>query len=1035
MAGIHVTGLADGLKIQGNAIGTDPTGTLGRGNGDSNGAQRGGVFLDRVTVSAGMAAVEVGSIAGGGNLISGNIGPGVTVLGGAAHQILGNRIGTNEGGTVGLANRQAGVKLMDAEGVLVGGITAVIGTGAGNLISGNAGAGVEILGTSTGVRVRGNAIGTDAGGRTAISNRVGVSVQEGTGNFVGDGIAGAGNLISGNSDIGVELRDGAVGNFVQGNRIGIRLDESGTLSNKVGILIDEAASNQIGGTSPLARNWIAGNAEEGVMIRGADSTLNQVLGNWIGLLSSDNATLGNRVGVVVTGARENTIGGVIPGSGNVIAGQFGAGIRIENVDARGNANRILGNRIGTNSSGMVALGNQGNGVELANASGNVIGGREAGAGNWISASTGAGIEVRKNGTNTLAADANVIQGNQVGIGMVGQGSEFGNLRGGVVLIGARGSEVGGSLMGEGNRISGNASHGIEIQNGSGNVARGNQIGGESGSPGLLGNAGHGIFLNGTSGNRIGPDPLSVFQTHAGAATSLAANTILGNRLNGVLIAGEGSGNVVSGNEIGANQVDGVGISGAATSGNRVIGNTIGGFGGGTPGLGNSGQGVNVDGSPGNWVDSNRIVGNQGSGIRLSAGANGTMIRGNAIGLSEDGSPLGNTGSGIQIELATGNRIGGPNVGEGNVITANRAHGISIARSAIDADQWNNWIEANQIGSVAGSAGTDLGNLGNGVDIFESNRNVLVENRVERNAGSGVEIRGLGGTSTGAAGNVVMGGTLSANELHGALLNNAKDTWILGPTAMGNRLDGILMTGEGATNNFVVGSLVSQNTGAGVEISGQASRNYVRDSRISGNQGPGVMLVGQSRRSAIWGNVIDQNQGGGLWATTPENLLGGGGSKKNHVFANANFGMLLEGETARENVISNNRIGFEELAGGAFRVPADSRQDIGLLLRDAPGNFVLSGNVITGNRERGVQVEGASFSTQILGNTIGLDPAGNPLPVSQIGGFNTYQRIGIVIDNAAGTVLGYNQISGNDDMGVLVFGPARQGRLCRATGLA
>src|SRR5258707_1762455 len=99
--------------------------------------------------------------------------------------------------------------------------------GARNVISGNLTAGINIQGNSTSNNdVQGNFIGTDVTGTAAVPNILGVEINIGAqGNFIGtneDGVndAAEGNLISGNSNDGVQLNSNATGNVVAGNKIG-----------------------------------------------------------------------------------------------------------------------------------------------------------------------------------------------------------------------------------------------------------------------------------------------------------------------------------------------------------------------------------------------------------------------------------------------------------------------------------------------------------------------------------------------------------------------------------------------------------------------------------------------------------------------------------------------------------------------------------------------------------------------------------------------------------------------------------------------
>ena len=246
-AGIHVQ-LPGGTNfIQGNFIGTDPTGTLGQGNGSS--AQSGGVWIDGSS----------GNWIGGPyptnrNLISGNGGPGVYLLNCTGNTVQGNLIGTSVSGTAALGNSNNGISLYNAAGNQVGGSS----TAARNLISGNGGSGVYFSGSgTTGNSVQGNYIGTDSNGSLAIPNAGdGVTAQNAGGNSIGGTNAGAGNLLSGNSQGGVGLKGaGSDNNLVQGNFIGTDASGQVTLGNTLsGITIFGGNSNLVGGDTAAAQH-------------------------------------------------------------------------------------------------------------------------------------------------------------------------------------------------------------------------------------------------------------------------------------------------------------------------------------------------------------------------------------------------------------------------------------------------------------------------------------------------------------------------------------------------------------------------------------------------------------------------------------------------------------------------------------------------------------------------------------------------------------------------------------------------------------
>src|SRR5262249_28239741 len=149
----------------------------------------------------------------------------------------------------------------------------------------------------------------------------------------------------------------------------------------------------------------------------------------------------------------NTLGGLDAADRNLVSGNSGSGIELEN----GSGNRVQGNLVGTNRSGAATLPNGANGVLIVSSAGNTIGGAAAGAGNVLSG----------NGTNGVtlvlaASSGNVIQGNYIGTDVAGT-HDLGNLFFGVFAFQAPGTVIGGAAAGAGNLISGNNQHGIFLQ--------------------------------------------------------------------------------------------------------------------------------------------------------------------------------------------------------------------------------------------------------------------------------------------------------------------------------------------------------------------------------------------------------------------------------------------------------------------------------------------------------------------------------------------------------------------------------------------
>ena len=151
----------------------------------------------------------------------------------------------------------------------------------------------------------------------------------------------------------------------------------------------------------------------------------------------------------------------------------------------------------------------------------------------------------------------------------------------------------------------------------------------------------------------------------------------------------------------------------------MLGNRIGTDALGAVALGNTSDGVSIEGAPSNTVGGttaatrNVLSGNLGDGLSIGqADATGNVILGNFIGTDLAGTvPLGNGDDGIQILGAPGNTVGGTVLGAGNVISANGSNGIFV----LSAGATGNVVRGNSIGTdVSGTS--DLGNLSNGVNV-------------------------------------------------------------------------------------------------------------------------------------------------------------------------------------------------------------------------------------------------------------------------------------------------------------------------------
>jgi hypothetical protein len=246
--GISFADLNEGIRIEGDGntiescfFGTDPTGTMDDGNGI-------GIFL-LATADDNLIG---GTTAAARNLISGNDGFGIRMVGGSRNLVRGNLIGTKLNGTEALGN-QIGIHISGGGSNAIGGTAA----GAGNVISGNTW-GIELAGTADTV-IAGNLIGTDAAGALPIGNVNGIQAGVESGLVIGGAAEAARNVISANG-YGI-LLSGSDDAAILGNSIGT--DAGGTLplGNDFGVMLNSASTTdtQIGGAGAGEANMIAFN--------------------------------------------------------------------------------------------------------------------------------------------------------------------------------------------------------------------------------------------------------------------------------------------------------------------------------------------------------------------------------------------------------------------------------------------------------------------------------------------------------------------------------------------------------------------------------------------------------------------------------------------------------------------------------------------------------------------------------------------------------------------------------------------------------
>ncbi len=1039
--GVHVQPGATGTIIQGNYVGTNVVGAADLGNASV------GILIQANNNTIG------GTTATARNVVSGNDVHGIDILGGTGNAVQGNYVGTNAAGSTDLGNTRTGIRLEgNATNNVVGGTT----RSAGNLVSGNDGAGILLTDAGTlSNAVQGNFIGTNAAGLLPLPNPTGVLIlTDAQLNNIGGTANGAGNLIAGNDLIGIEIRN-ADNNHIEGNTIGLSFNGA-ALSNGAfgdGIQINAGAKgNIVGGTVSGARNIISGNNGTGILING--SSANPVRGNYIGTNPAGNVAIANGRGVRLTnGATGNIIGGTTAAFRNIISG-CEYGVAIEGAATVSNA--ILGNYLGTNAAGNAVLSNR-FGVGIFGAARNTIGGTVSGSRNLISGNTDANIYISEN------AAANSVLGNFIGTTLNGAASfgAFSTTAGVWIDNGANSNVIGGNTVAARNVISGNAGNGVLISGrsfGLGALARTNRVTGNyvglnatgnakvaNGNDGIAmetgalnnvvgtigggrnlvsGNNRYGISMSGTGtdGNTIQNNWVGLNATGNGVLGNVAQGIVMHDGAQRNRIGGDvaGTGNVVAGNTH-----NGIGIGGinGATSGQNTAFNVVqGNFVGTDPtgkltGFGNLFPGIAIaQGAHDNLIGGttsgtrNLISGNKSDGIFLGfPDARSNRIQGNYIGIKADGSgALPNNGNGITIaDNARSNIVGGS--GGRNIISGNSGAGIFISGTATA-----NIIASNFIGTnIAGTAG--IGNQFEGVQIRDAFGNLI--------GGSTTAARNIisGNGLIGVAGLAIIGDTAKNNSVQG----NYIGTNATGTAAIPNTNEGVFVN---AINNTIGGVTTTPGTGVG--------------NLISGNNGVGVHMGtffgGSSAGNRVMGNSIGLNVAG--TAALPNfhgvtidggaqnNTIGGAvAGTRNVISGNIQRGVYITEAGTIGNRVEGNYVGTNLSGTGAI-----ANKFVGITITFAASNNIIggftsvpgtgAGNLVSGNLISGISLEDKATNNSVFGNAVGVAANGTTSLPNRKG---TQAGWGVLVVSASNntvgnTTTGANLIANNDGPGIGVL---------------
>lgn len=281
-----------------------------------------------------------------------------------------------------------------------------------------------------------------------------------------------------------------------------------------------------------------------------------------------------------------------------------------------------------------------------------------------------------------------------------------------------------------------------------------------------------------------------------------------------------------------------------------------------------------------------------------------------------------------------------------------------------------------------------------------------------------------GSSYNTIGGAVTGArnVISGNATFGIILRDSSANTLQG-NFIGTDLTGSSALGNGSDGLLIVGSTDNNIGGTGRSEGNVVSGNDFAGIRISGGPANGNIIQGNLVGTDVTGTFDLGNGGDGIAIIdAPDNTIGGTDpGSRNVISGNKESGILVEGSSATGNVVEGNLIGID--FAGASAVPNVLH---GISITDASENTIGgtdagAGNLISGNLFSGVSMAGSSNVLQ--GNFIGTDRAGTAAVPN---GSASPSGAGVIVKgnyhNLGGdSIAARNVVSGNYHDGIVLDG--------------
>ncbi|OIO91950.1 MAG: hypothetical protein AUK03_10355 [Anaerolineae bacterium CG2_30_64_16] len=500
--------------------------------------------------------------------------------------------------------------------------------------------------------------------------------------------------------------------------------------------------------------------------------------------------------------------------------------------------------------------------------------------------------------------------------------------------------------------------------------------------------------------RVNKSWLTVYSTGGRDVTTMDGEFDLGKSevtIKGFTITGSGNGVIagrfgynctIADNTIRENDGDGIELIGGFQC--RIYGNLI---------TRNGENGIDI------WRGLSHVIGGATEAERNIISANGkngvdmynsntNSIQGNYIGAGPDGrTAWPNGGDGVHCSSSDSNLIGGEGQGEGNLISGNMGHGVSI-----EGD--DNRVLGNIIGgAVDGGA---LHNVGSGVYLANITNNTQVHgNHIEGNLGWGV--MGWGENSR------ITSNEIRLNKKGGISLNPGHGSTIRDNLVSGNDGPGLAARASGINvfNNRIgidAAGLFDPNDGHGIHLF-ETSEARIAANIIRFNRGAGIYLNGVSK-SDIWENRIGANAQYGVEVRSSSHI----NVTRNAISEHPQSGIYAWQsylESITRNQIYDNCRGIHlvrsEVSVAHGNTIRSNTCNTGIHLDDSTAD--IAGNVIADDAYAAIFCENGASPT-IRQNHITANQGG-----------------GVLSDSDAAPTVRDNNITGNSDYGVRNADPA------------